>query len=43
MDDDNLEIPPISMQRNNSSISLDVNRDAFTEFVVSLLGKPESV
>ncbi|OZH54785.1 hypothetical protein AFK68_08735 [Hydrocoleum sp. CS-953] len=43
MDNDNLEIPNISMQRNNSSISLDVNRDAFTEFVVSLLGKPESV
>ncbi|NET26597.1 hypothetical protein [Okeania sp. SIO1I7] len=43
MDDDNLEIPPISMERNKSSISLSVNRDAFTEFVVSLLGKPESV
>ncbi|NEP82014.1 MAG: hypothetical protein F6K39_30045 [Okeania sp. SIO3B3] len=43
MDDDNLEIPNISMERNKSSISLSVNREAFTEFVVSLLGKPESV
>ncbi len=43
MDDDNLEIPPISMERKRSSISLSVDRDAFTEFVVSLLGKPESV
>ncbi|MDY7004479.1 MAG: hypothetical protein SWX82_11105 [Cyanobacteriota bacterium] len=43
MDDDNLEIPPISMQRKKSSISLSVDRDAFTEFVVSLLGKPELV
>ncbi|NES05386.1 MAG: hypothetical protein F6K22_22735 [Okeania sp. SIO2F4] len=43
MDDDNLEIPPIYMQRKNSSISLDVNREAFKDFVVSLLGKPESV
>ncbi|NEN92477.1 MAG: hypothetical protein F6K48_27685 [Okeania sp. SIO3H1] len=43
MDDDNLEIPPISMERNKSSISLSVNREAFQEFVVSLLGKPDSV
>ncbi|NEQ37851.1 MAG: hypothetical protein F6K40_16920 [Okeania sp. SIO3I5] len=43
MDDDNLEIPNISMQRNNSSISLEVKREDFTEFVVRLLGKPESI
>ncbi|MGB3508749.1 MAG: hypothetical protein WBA93_05810 [Microcoleaceae cyanobacterium] len=43
MDDDNLDISNISMQRKKSSISLSVERDAFQEFVVSLLGKPESV
>ena len=43
MDDDNLEIPNISMERQKSSISLSVERDAFQQFVVSLLGKPESV
>ncbi|MEB3340684.1 hypothetical protein [Okeania sp.] len=43
MDDDNLEIPPISMERKNSSISLNINRAYLTEFVVFILDKPESV
>ncbi|WP_293056265.1 hypothetical protein [Okeania sp. SIO2B3] len=43
MDNENLEIPPFSINRKNPSINLPINMEAFKEFVVSLLGKPESV
>ncbi|MGD1809256.1 hypothetical protein ACP6PL_28010 [Dapis sp. BLCC M126] len=43
MDDDNLEVPPFSINRKNPSINLPINMEALKEFVASLLGKAESV